>query len=156
MVTGCVMCLSTVFLFGLRDFDVPATAMPPVCKVSSSYLLSFVHQVEGWRADSKWFRAETMASVFKFCPCYIFHMGIREVLRKPNKTLKNKKERHCSYWSNLVVAVSFFHWGLDYSKTCCIHMLGPGMDSKHRIFLGFWRDVHQNMANLQDLHQQAS
>ncbi|XP_078368681.1 gamma-aminobutyric acid type B receptor subunit 1-like [Oculina patagonica] len=32
MVVGCIMCLSTVFLFGLRDFEVPAAAMPPICK----------------------------------------------------------------------------------------------------------------------------
>ncbi|PFX34116.1 Gamma-aminobutyric acid type B receptor subunit 2 [Stylophora pistillata] len=32
MVIGCIMCLSTVYLFGLRNFDDPKIDMPPICK----------------------------------------------------------------------------------------------------------------------------
>lgn len=32
VVVGCILCLSTVFLFGLRDFKEPDTTMPPICK----------------------------------------------------------------------------------------------------------------------------
>ncbi|KAL9978487.1 hypothetical protein ACROYT_G016009 [Oculina patagonica] len=32
MVVGCIMCLSAVFLFGLRDFKAPETTMPSICK----------------------------------------------------------------------------------------------------------------------------
>jgi len=32
MVIGCIMCLTTVFLFGLRDFEKPEETMPMICK----------------------------------------------------------------------------------------------------------------------------
>ena len=38
MVIGCIMCLTTVFLFGLRDFEKPEETMPMICKVSHTVL----------------------------------------------------------------------------------------------------------------------
>ncbi|XP_027036420.1 gamma-aminobutyric acid type B receptor subunit 2-like isoform X2 [Pocillopora damicornis] len=32
MVVGCIMCLSTVYLFGMRNYGDPKTIMPPICK----------------------------------------------------------------------------------------------------------------------------
>nr|XP_058943821.1 gamma-aminobutyric acid type B receptor subunit 2-like [Pocillopora verrucosa]XP_058943822.1 gamma-aminobutyric acid type B receptor subunit 2-like [Pocillopora verrucosa]XP_058943823.1 gamma-aminobutyric acid type B receptor subunit 2-like [Pocillopora verrucosa]XP_058943824.1 gamma-aminobutyric acid type B receptor subunit 2-like [Pocillopora verrucosa]XP_058943825.1 gamma-aminobutyric acid type B receptor subunit 2-like [Pocillopora verrucosa]XP_058943826.1 gamma-aminobutyric acid type B len=32
MVVGCIMCLSTVYLFGIRNYGDPKTIMPPICK----------------------------------------------------------------------------------------------------------------------------
>jgi len=37
-----------------------------------------------------------------------------------------------------------------------IFFSGSCVAFEHRILLGFWSHVHQNLANLQDLHKQAS
>ena len=39
MVLGCIACLATVFLFGLRKFQDPKNSLPLICKVN---LFSFV------------------------------------------------------------------------------------------------------------------
>ena len=47
------MCLSTVYLFGLRDFEEPETAMPPICKVNQKIYFSSVSCLR-WERGQKY------------------------------------------------------------------------------------------------------
>lgn len=66
VVVGCIMCLSTVFLFGLRDFEVPETTMPPICKVNPD-LSILPYPVIGWCGEIKRVLVSSDGHCFNFC-----------------------------------------------------------------------------------------
>ena len=83
IVLGCIMCLSTIYLFGIRKVNDGNRTMPRICKVRS-----------------------------------------------------NVK----------------FMW-LSTSQTLSYFFSGSCVAFEHRILLGFWSHVYQNLASLQDLHK---